>query len=228
VDAFDELMRAIEDADTPAVRRLVAADLTLLDRTNGYGFTPLMRAAGCMSREVVVIRELLDAGAAVNRQTAEGYTALHCAIDVNGEANLNTREVIALLVAAGADLALRQHYGWTPLLQAVVVGTLDEVDALLAAGADPNVVLPVDTLPEFNAGLTALMAAVGSGSGEAVIASLLRAGADRQARNADGATFPEFLAGLLTECPTGDFHDMVRRCQAVADAEPRTAADGGA
>ncbi len=180
MDAFDELMQAIEDADTLAVRRLVAADPTLLDGTNGYGSTPLMHAAGCMSREVAVIRELLDAGVDVNRQTDEGYTALHCAIDVDGEANLNTREVIALLVAAGADLTLQQHYGWTPLLRAVVEGTLNEVDALLSVGANPNVALPVDTLPACNSGLTALMAAVTNAHGEAVIASLLRAGADPQ------------------------------------------------
>lgn len=232
-EAFDELIQAIDDADTAAVRRIVAADPSLLEQTDSYGFTPLMHAAGCMSREVAVIRELLDAGAAVNRQTDEGYTALHCAIDVNGEANLNSREVIALLVAAGADLALRQHYGWTPLLQAVVEGTPAEVDALLAAGADPNVALPADTLPAFNAGRTALMAAVTNPGGEAVIASLLRAGADPQARAADGATFPDYLAALLAEYPAGDFSEKVRRCQEVArrhaggGAEPSAAADRG-
>lgn len=225
MEAFDDLMQAIDDADAPAVRRLVAADPALLERTDGYGFTPLMHAAGCMARDVAVIRELLDAGAAVNRQTAEGYTALHCAIDVNFDANLNTREVIALLTAAGADLTLRQHYGWTPLLRAVVEGTLAEVDALLAAGADPNVALPVDTLPACNSGLSALMAAVTNAYGEAVIASLLRAGADPLARNASGATFPEYLAGLLTEYPSGDFSDKVRQCQAVASRHASSRAE---
>jgi hypothetical protein len=54
---------------------------------------------------------------------------------------------------------------------AVVEGTLAEVDALLAAGADPNVALPVDTLPACISGLTALMAAVTNAYGENVISS---------------------------------------------------------
>jgi ankyrin repeat protein len=228
VEPFDELMLAIEDADAAAVRRVVAAHPALLERTDGWGFTPLMRAANCMGREVAVIRELLDAGAAVNRQTDEGYTALHLAIDV---ADQNSREVIALLVAAGADLTLRQHYGWTPLLRAVVEGTPEEVDALLAAGADPNVSLPADTLPAFNAGLTALMAAVTNTDGHSIIASLLRAGADPLTRSADGQTFPGYLAGLLAEYPSGDFSESIRRCQEVAlrhadgHAEPAAAPD---
>lgn len=215
-EAFAELIEAIDAADTATVRRLVTADSSLLEQIDNYGFTPLMHAAGCMNREVAVIRELLDAGAAVNRQTDEGYTALHCAIDVNAEANLNSREVIALLVAAGADLTLRQHYGWTPLLGAIVEGTLTEVDALLAAGADPNVALPIDTLPACKSGLTALMAAVTNAYGEAVIESLLRAGADPQAPSFDGATFPDYLAALLAKYPSGDFSEVVRRCQDVA------------
>ena len=100
------------------------------------------------------------------------------------------------------------------------------MDALLAAGADPNVALPTDTLPKINSGLTALMAVVTNAHGEAVIESLLRAGADPQAPNSDGATFPEYLAALLAEYPSGNFSEVIRRCQDVArrhagrDTEP--------
>jgi hypothetical protein len=59
------------------------------------------------------------------------------------------------------------------------------------------------------------MAAVTNADSESVIASLLRAGAAPQARNADGATFPEYLESLLAEYPSGDFSDGIRRCQQV-------------
>jgi ankyrin repeat protein len=119
-------------------------------------------------------------------------------------------------VGAGADLALRQHYGWTPLLRAVVEGTPAEVEALLAAGANPNDALPYDTLPAFNAGRTALMAAVPNCHGEAIVELLLRAGADPRARDANGATFFDYVAETLGECPEGAFAESVRRCLEVA------------
>ena len=72
MEPFGELIQAIGDADAVAVRRIVTADSALLEHTDSYGLTPLMRAAGCENREVAVIRELLDAGAVVNRQTDRG------------------------------------------------------------------------------------------------------------------------------------------------------------
>jgi len=138
---------------------------------------------------------------AVNRQTTEGYSALHCAIDVNGEANLNTEEVIGVLVSAGADLKTRQHYGWTPLLRTVVEGTATEVKSLLAAGADPNETMPFDTLPAFNPGRTTLMAAVTNPEADIVIEALLQAGAD-----------PEMVP---RESKRGEFSDKIRRCEDI-------------
>src|SRR5437588_7706894 len=145
-----DVRNAIDESDVFAVRRLLRDNPGLVEATDEYGFTPLMHAASWMERKVEVISAILDAGANVNRQTCEGYTALHCAIDVNGEANLNAADVIAKLVSAGANLDLRQHYGWTPLLCAVVTGGITEVSSLLAAGANPNETMPLNTLPAFN------------------------------------------------------------------------------
>jgi ankyrin repeat protein len=212
----EELWNAIEEADEPAVRRLLAERPDLVESTDGYGFTPLMHAASCMSRTVGVIEAVLEAGADVNRQTDEGYTALHCAIDVNGEANLNTEEVIQTLIAAGADLTLRQHYGWTPLLRAVFEGTPAEVKALLTAGADPNETMPMDTLPEFNAGRTTLMAALTNSEAEVIVAALLKAGADPARRDLNGMTFFECAESIERESGPGDFAESVRRCAQIA------------
>ncbi|MDB5345122.1 MAG: hypothetical protein JWP89_3499 [Schlesneria sp.] len=216
MEAFDRLLQAIEDCDVLAVRQLVAAHPALLEQTDEYGCTALMDAVSCPSRDVAVIREFLDAGAKVNWQTVEGYTALHCAIDVNFEANLNSREVLTLLIDAGADLTLKQHYGWTPLLRAVVEGTPMEVDTLLSAGANPNETLPQDTLPAFNAGHTTLMAALPTCDSEAKIESLLLAGADLRARDANGATFFDYCADLLGQYPEGEFAEKIIRCREMA------------
>lgn len=216
MEAFERLLLAIEDRDVLAVRQLVTAQPALLDQTNKYGCTALMHAVSCPSRQVAVIEELLDAGAKVNWQTSEGYTALHYAIDVNFEANLNSREVITALVDAGADLTLKQHYGWTPLLQAVVAGTPVEVDTLLSVGANPNETLPQDTLPAFNAGHTTLMAALPTCDCEAKIESLLLAGADLRARDSNGATFFDYCADLLSQYPEGELAEEIIRCREIA------------
>jgi hypothetical protein len=224
MSASAELHKAIEDADEAGVCRILMDRPELLE-VPYCGLTALMHAVSCISRSVPVIRAILEAGANVNRQTDEGYTALHFAIDVNGEANLNTGEVIGLLVSAGADLTARQHYGWTPLLRAVVEGTVAEVKALLAAGADPNETLPFDTLPEFNAGRTTLMAAVTRSGAEVVVDALLQAGADPQRRDANGMNFFEYAEMTQREFEGDEFAQEVRRCADLAHQWMRTRKD---
>lgn len=207
-----ELWSAIENSDAVAVREVLANRPDLVEAADEHGLTPLMRAVSHAERKVELIEAILEAGADVNRQTFEGYTALHCAIDVNGEANLNAEQVIDTLIKAGANLELRQHYGWTPLLRAVVEGTAIEVKSLLAAGADPNKTMPLNTLPTFNAGRTTLMGALTNPQAEEIVELLLHAGADPSNVDENGITFLEYAERLQRESGPGEFSLKVKRC----------------
>ena len=211
-----ELFQAIDRRDSSAVRQLLGERPELVEAKDKYGLTPLMHAASCMTRTVDVISAILEAGANVNRQSSEGYTALHCAIDVNGEANLNAAEVIATLISACANLKLRQHYGWTPLLCAVVTGGATEVKSLLQAGADPNETMPLHTLPEFNAGRTTLMGAITNPENEKIVEALLNARADPLRLDEHGMNFFEYVDLVQRESGTGDFSAQIDRCAKMA------------
>jgi hypothetical protein len=91
------------------------------------------------------------------------------------------------------------------------------VEALLEAGADPNDTLPGDTLPSFNAGRTALMAAISTSDSERKIVALLRAGADPSATGATSATFFDFARQLEAEYAGRDFGEHAKRCAEIAE-----------
>lgn len=99
------------------------------------------------------VRALLKQHADVNAALPDGTTALHWA----AEANAN--EVARLLIAAGAK-ATANRYGVTPLTLAATNGNAALVEALLKAGADPNV-----TVGE---GETILMTAARAGNVETI------------------------------------------------------------
>src|SRR5262249_3379027 len=150
---------------------------------------PLMRAAISGKRSIEVISTIIEAGADVNAQSPKGYTALHCAIDVSESASLNAEQVISLLLASGANLSLRQNYGWTPLLCPVLRGRAREAECLLALGAKANETRPLDSVPAFTAGRTALMAALTSSACEEIVHTLVQAGADPLALDHHGMDF---------------------------------------
>ena len=71
---------------------------------------------------------------AVNKVDGLGRTALHYA------ARLGHDDIVAALLAAGADVGARDAAGFTPLMRAVQGGDANApvVERLLAAGADPG------------------------------------------------------------------------------------------
>jgi len=177
------IFAAIEANDFDEVRSLLLADPDLLESTREDGLTPLMAAVFNAERTPEMIQLLIEAGADVNAATPEGYTALHIFIDVDGPSGSGELpgQIVRMLVAAGADLEAKQHWGWTPLMRAVVEGTDDELQALIDAGADANQHFPEQTFPEFLNGRTTLMAAA---SAPTKTELLLAAGADAAARDA--------------------------------------------
>jgi ankyrin repeat protein len=192
-----EFEEAIEDNDIEAVKKLLDEKPQLLEETNTFGMTPLMRAVSAMERSVECIKVLIEAGADVNAKTYEGYTPLHCAVDINGPSCRGEMpsQIMRLLVNAGAQLEEQQHWGWTPLMRAVLEGTSDEVRALLAVGANPNKIFPQHTLPEFIRGRSILSAAV---LDPEVMKLLIEAGADLNLRDACGQTTLEYAQDVET------------------------------
>ena len=126
------------------------------------GVTSLMTCARTGS--VDAVRELLDHSARVNEQERVwGQTALMWAIAERHP------HVVAILVAAGADIGHRSHGGFTPLLFAAQQGDLESAGILLDAGIDVN---------EVGAdGSAALLVATESGHTD-MVRFLLDAGAD--------------------------------------------------
>ena len=81
MSAIREVWDAIEEADVDGVRALLQQHPEVLNATDERGFTPLIYAASCVERQESIVRALIEEGAEVNRQTAEGYAALHLAVE---------------------------------------------------------------------------------------------------------------------------------------------------
>ncbi len=157
------------------------------------GFTALMYATVSPTQEKqsqALVQILLQAGADVHARDQEGITALMCS---------RYPSSTKLLLKAGADLNAQDNKGWTALHMAASNGHGDVVKALLKAGADPNV--------RDREGRTALFDAIQNDVGDEewaemepraraeleaialdITKQLIAAGADPNAKNAEGQT----------------------------------------
>jgi ankyrin repeat protein len=210
---------ALDDGDAETVKRLLRENPALLEKTDEYGRRPLMQAIAGMDRNVECVRALLDAGADVNATTRDGYSALHYAVDFMGKLDATTEpsQFIDILAQAGADLEAKQGWGWTPLMRAVLEGSVEEMQALLSVGANPNVSFPQDTLPAFMRGHTLLMKAI---SDRVKLPLLLKAGADVNMKDAYGQTASEYAEGLLAAVSDKEYKAEVRDCIEMLKAVP--------
>lgn len=121
---------AIEGGHYPAVRLLLQRGADA-NSVNANGHTPLMVAADARDDPLMGV-ELIGAGANVNATATDGRTALMAAA---GRGHENFVELL-LLNRAAPDVV--DEAGRSALLLAAEDGSLESVEALLGAGADPN------------------------------------------------------------------------------------------
>lgn len=205
----DELARAIWDDDIRAVKRLLQQRPERVHEASPSGVTPLMTAALSENRSARTVRVLLEAGADARAATSDNSTVLHFAVGVMAPGcwGRTPARVIGMLADAGAPLEERQQWGWTPLMAAIMEGTLAEIRAMLEAGADPNVFFPMHSMPEFIRGRSALSATLGAEVSQTKL--LLAHGADLHARDRNGQTALEVALQVLEE--SRDAPDFCRK-----------------
>lgn len=114
-----------------AVLEEVLAAKPDLARTNRFGGTALIPAAD--RGHVAIVRRLLETGMDVDHVNDLGWTALLEAV-ILGDGGAKHAEIVRLLVAAGADTAIADREGVTPLEHARAAGHAELVSILERAG----------------------------------------------------------------------------------------------
>jgi ankyrin repeat protein len=136
----------------PAIKRLLDAGVAAKDKpllfasmTGDLGNVKLLLAHGAdrsaaLAQAVTfgypdIVRALIAAGAPVKLTDSSGINLLHWAVIANRPA------VIPLLVEAGVPIDAKDEFDFTPLMYAATIdfGDTKSLEALLKAGADPNI-----------------------------------------------------------------------------------------
>jgi ankyrin repeat protein len=184
-DASTPLLWAVHNSDLEMAKVLIAAGAKP-DVANHYGVTPLMEASRTGNAGVMDL--LIKAGADPKRTHPEGETTLMAA------ARSGSIPAVGLLLDHGVDVNATDTYQHeSALMWASEEDHLDVVDALLKAGANPNLQAHVSSLAERKnadyptGGFTALMWAARNGY-EDVVRRLVQGGADLNLKNGDGAS----------------------------------------
>ena len=182
--AVATLAEAVADGDTARIRKLApGVDLS----ARGDKQVTLLQWA-LLNQRLDSLKALLDAGADPRQPGVDGDTVVHMA------AAANDASYLAELLARGVDANVRNPESGAGPLRSALMGEREvQFRALLAAGADPNLADRVGNTPLHIAGQI--------NDPERAL-DLLKAGADANARNAQGVTFQRYLfmtrASLLT------------------------------
>lgn len=163
------LIYAVDGGHLRIVRGLLAVGANV-NASDNDGVTPLMTAA--VASSVAILVTLLHAGADINAVTeSDQCTALIFA------AQYNALPSVQVLLKKGAAIDTVNLQGEAAIFKAAANSNIDIVNALLTAGANPNIVDSYEVSP--------LMATATSVSGETVrlpinpvLTALVQAGAD--------------------------------------------------
>ena len=127
------LWEGIQTNDPSKVAKAIEKRADLRD-TDGYGRTPLLRAAE-FSQSPEVVRLLVEHTYDDHERTPEGDTPLHCAVSGIEQ----YPEVVRVLLKSGARLEMRNNDCQTPLMLALQkCSTPDCIQLLIDKGADVN------------------------------------------------------------------------------------------
>lgn len=174
-DRMAQIAEAVARGDATRIRQL--AQGVDLDAQGDKGVTLLEWAIYSQSTEG--LRALLEAGADPSKGGAGGDTVVHLASKVDDP------KYLEVLLRAGVDVnAPNVTTGSPPLASAALMKREPQIRLLLDAGADPN--------RADRTGNTPLHAAAKQGDA-GVALQLLERGADPMTRNAQGATFQEYM-----------------------------------
>jgi len=163
--APDTLLAAIRQRDTSTVRAILDADASLLARTGPGGESLVLYARYVGALDLVTLLQHNRTLDAYEAAALDDLDSLHTALDTD------------------ADVVNRHSSdGWTPLHLAAFFGHDAIADILIARGA------PLDMLSTNSTRNTALHAALAGATSGALVARLVNAGADVNARGETGIT----------------------------------------
>lgn len=142
------------------------------------------------------VQACLLEGTNVLARTGDGETPLHLAAGYSKDP-----EIIALLVAAGADPAHRRGDGWTPMHMAARYSASPEMlVALVLSGGDVNAIVDAgprrlrDRIAFARRGTTPLMIAAQASRPHGILSTLIAAGADLDAMDRNRRTALHYAA----------------------------------
>jgi len=130
-----DIFEAAAVGDAERVRELVTRDRSLANAWSVDGFFPLGLAAFFKRPGAATV--LLEHGADVHMASKPaGFTPLHSAIA--DDAGAVTKDLVRMLLDAGADPNARSATDGTPVHTAAITGNIAVLQMLLAAGGDPH------------------------------------------------------------------------------------------